>query len=152
MPRKKPIALPDKLSDLIDLAVKDARACARSPRFKLNMQRWVEPARRRGGPCRVCMAGSVLVQSLSFSPRHYWTDAHADATDGKIFAINDVREGKIQIALNHLKAPALTTNQALSAGRAAALITDDYSGDRDGGRAKWATYLKAARMLREVGL
>jgi hypothetical protein len=153
MPRKKPIALPDRLSDLIELAVKDARACEADPRFKLYMQQWVAPAKRRGEPCQVCMAGSVLVQSLGFSPRREWTDAEPDdATDNKIFAVNDVRVGEIQAALYTLHAQAPTTGQALAARRAATLIGDDYSSGRDGGRAKWSTYLKAARMLREVGL
>lgn len=56
------IELPDTLSGLLRLAVKDARAIEKTAGYRLNMSKWVWPA--SDGVCEVCMAGAIMVRTM----------------------------------------------------------------------------------------
>ena len=53
---------PNRLSDLIELAIKDARELDRSV-YQPDASRWHEPTFRNRG-CRVCLGGSVIARTL----------------------------------------------------------------------------------------
>lgn len=78
--------LPDKPSDLIDLALGDLEKCEAAPdRFKVNMGEW---CRQKSGDrrCEVCLAGSVLTQTLGFTFDRAEDLEAFDASDGGVVA------------------------------------------------------------------
>lgn len=133
--------LPDNLPDLIELAVRDARACAKDPRYALAMGVWHMP----NGKCSVCMAGAVMAKTLRF-PRSGYAEPW-DVSDGderkKLFAINCVRAGYCEDAAAYLGVP-VPRGRTVAA---SSLILRAY--DLVLGRAPWRVYLKAARIIRE---
>lgn len=54
--------LPNTLSGLLRVALHDMRMCLIDPAYEVRMDYWYEP----GEVCCVCMAGSVLAQTLGF--------------------------------------------------------------------------------------
>ena len=58
-----------RLSKLLELALRDMKIISKDSRYVLNMSEWYHfHESRTGGFCEVCMAGSVMVNSLT--PRH----------------------------------------------------------------------------------
>lgn len=53
--------LPDKPSELIKVAIRDLKRCERLKKYKIDMNTWYAT----NGECSVCLAGSVMAQSLS---------------------------------------------------------------------------------------
>jgi ribosomal protein S27AE len=84
--------LPDKLSELLYIALEDLEKIEADPRYKINMDLWHRP----NGKCSVCAAGSVMAVRLG---------AHTDdmlepsdfekETENKLYAINYLREGRV---------------------------------------------------------
>lgn len=76
------IALPNKLSGLLELAVEDAQRCAALPDiYTLDMGNWHYGRRMRiNGQihCNVCMAGSVIAQTLKLDPSEHEEDPEPD--------------------------------------------------------------------------
>lgn len=140
---KRKRRLPEKLSDLIDLAVKDAKACENTPGVELHMWRYHEPG---GGQCAVCMAGAVMDQTMR-APRNEerLPEMYSEYNTDRLRAIDAVRGGRVLNALYHLN-----IKKPPSVSDIAQLICYDYSGAA--GRASWDTYTEAAQMLRERGL
>src|SRR6187431_2046651 len=100
-------ALPNKLSDLLELAVRDAQACEADPRYRLDMSAWHVPD--GVGPCRVCMAGAVMAQTIHLAPSERATlfmgVSQAPAVDEsarQLLAINDMRTGDFDDACDRL--------------------------------------------------
>jgi len=99
LPEVKPTTreLPDKLSDLILVALEDLERAEASSRYKVTMGTWHLPGRDR---CGVCLAGSVMAFSLGADPgaptlpRDY-----PRCIDSKLYALNMVRGGEISAAL-----------------------------------------------------
>jgi hypothetical protein len=106
--------LPDKLSDLIEVAVKDLEAVEQDPHYVVNMDTWhrAEAQEFRIGqqvfekePCTVCLAGAVMAKTLEV-PR-YWSKNPVDfrgenSTEDKLIALDLVRRGFIDGALRQL--------------------------------------------------
>lgn len=86
--------LPDKPSELIRLALADLRKCESYPAYKIDFNRWHYP--ELGGACCVCLAGSVIAQSLGKNPRFYSkpSDYNSD-TEMKLEALDDFRSGNV---------------------------------------------------------
>lgn len=147
---KKPKALPNKLSELILLAVDDCEKLAKDKRYRLRMFSWHDPGTRKGEPCSVCMAGAVMACDLG-AERTDTLDALqyrlGAETMSKLDAINMVREGFVYDALRYLGAD---DSERGLVDDAAELIARAYN--RNTGRAPFRVYRKAARMLAEVGL
>jgi hypothetical protein len=84
------LALPDKLSDLLELALSDLEKVEALPKYKVDMMQWHTSI---GGVCAVCLAGSVLEYgrniSASMLPRPI-----AD----KLLAVDALREGRVYAA------------------------------------------------------
>ncbi len=58
------VKLPNKASDLIDLALHDLELCERNSKYKINMQNWHKL--KDDNLCHVCLAGSVIAQTLKY--------------------------------------------------------------------------------------
>ena len=93
--------LPDKPSELLELALSDLAKVEASPEYETNMWGWHSPSYT--GVCYVCMAASVMAKTLevdrfkSFSPADFETD-----TQNKLFAIDNFRTGDLDLALETL--------------------------------------------------
>lgn len=59
--------LPEKLSDCLELALADFAKCRESPMYQINMNNWHKPLLGKD-VCTVCLAGSVIAQSLGIPP------------------------------------------------------------------------------------
>ena len=88
--------LPNKPSDLIDIALNDLEACERDNYYIIDMNTWHSPARGNARPpCVVCMSGAVMSKSLGISvhvktsPDNFLEDAQK-----KLIALDCFRRGK----------------------------------------------------------
>lgn len=101
MRKKKLIdgSLPDKLSDLLWLAISDLRACAGDDNYRIAMCNWHVSF---SDACYVCMAGSIMANSLqcdiqrNFAPDNFTLDTRA-----KLYAVNCMRKGNFSYCLPH---------------------------------------------------
>lgn len=100
MSKNKP--LPDKLSALICIALKDLRKAERSKDYKVDMSMWHAP----NGVCRVCLAGAVMAFSLRMPKNVDFLNTLAPSslfdnveTNNKLFALNHLRVGQVSSAL-----------------------------------------------------
>lgn len=81
--------LPDKLSDLIELALSDMEKCESDSNYEVDMDQWVLPIK---GKCRVCLAGSVLVQTMGLSRTEQHLPNYMDRdTHDKCYILDNVR-------------------------------------------------------------
>jgi len=132
-----------KHSDLLELAVRDARAVAKRQGVVLSMNALANDI--GDGKCYVCMAGAVMLQSLGMSPDTTETNACLELYDkeGSPFAvINNMRFG----LFDSVRSNDTAVLDVLEDARA--LIKQNY--DRKKGRASWETYLRVAKMLRSM--
>ncbi len=151
--KKKPKRLPNKLSALLRLAVKDAQAVAKLKSYRLNMQQWHNPA-GTSGKCEVCMAGAVMVKELhaprdkAITPDDYETSVYL-----KLDAIDDMRIGHFGVALQSVRSDEPSYDEIERAQKAGARIRLSYQRDPVRfSRAPWRSYLKAADELERMGL
>lgn len=97
-------ALPSKLSDVIELAVRDLEACEADPRYVVDMNTWHETFPRS---CGVCLAGAVMAKTLETPWRE--TRVPADFPDdddwNRLWALNSVRKGHVDEALHYMGTP-----------------------------------------------
>lgn len=89
--KKTKSVLPDKLSELLMVALKDLEKAEESPKHQINMRTW------HGGSteheeCEVCLAGSVMAFTLN--------TPHNEPSYPGLFSINTMRK---LLALNHLR-------------------------------------------------
>lgn len=99
---------PDKLSDLIRLALDDLRKCEENPQYTINMHVWYHhsPDNNR---CMVCLAGSVMAQTLQFASTDRLGDiirlgcddlnSTASRWAAGMYALNAARQGRVDFAL-----------------------------------------------------
>jgi hypothetical protein len=98
--------LPNKLSDCIDVALKDLDA-AKKLGFKVNMGNWY---RNEGKTCTVCLAGAVMAREFDLDKYEDAGPATLFLTDNlisehdydRLHALNLVREGLVVEALARL--------------------------------------------------
>lgn len=87
--------LPNKLSELIKVAIADLIKCERSSRYVINMDDWHEP----NSHCSVCLAGSVMAQSLKADRTECLDpDDFGVVNNGKLMALNELRCGHVDWA------------------------------------------------------
>lgn len=103
MPKKNKVdPLPDTLSGLIRVALKDLAKAERTPGYVIDMHDWHSPT-QNGKNCSVCFAGSVMAMSLKASPlSDVSPDDWWNGITGKLEAINSLREGDITSALSYI--------------------------------------------------
>ena len=139
--------LPDKPSELIELALKDLASVERSKAYKVDMGTWHSPA-KYDGPCSVCLAGAVMARTLRMprdeehSPWLHGTRKMGSETVRKLIALDYFRSGDVRFALNNCK---LTRPANLPGG----VRVTPYSSNR---RAFKTDMRRLARRLRAVGL
>jgi hypothetical protein len=144
------VRLPDKLSDLLELAVADCLEVEAEGKHEFDMTVYYE---RLNGHCAVCMAGAVMLRRLPhnetadmLSTRQWGAE-----TQRKLYAIDDMRTGGFENAAERLGLSQLGVLEA-----AKRLIDEAYTDFDDNwskrGRAPWPIYLEAADMLRQAGL
>ena len=155
---KKQDTLPDTLSGLLRVAVKDCRKAAKTKNVKFDMGRWFDS---EGAGCYVCMAGAVMRGSLGVktaSVRAYNKKGHL-LTPGsfrlpignKLRAINALRTGDVRQAALELaqSLEAYVETWAIVEADQEALKLTDGSG---GGSQDWEMYDNMADMLESKGL
>lgn len=92
--------LPDKPSELIDLALHDLELCEKDPRYEIDMQDWHNP-QGENGRCAVCFAGATLAKSLDVTPSELKEPPDFDEdTEAKLGALNEFRTGDVQDGLD----------------------------------------------------
>lgn len=94
--------LPEKPSDLIELALADLRKVEKDERYVVNMRDWHAPAPAFGF-CNVCLAGAVMAGTLGHSPDECLTPGDLGPTlDSKLRALDSLRLGRVRTALDYL--------------------------------------------------
>lgn len=95
--------LPDTMSGLIRVALRDLKKAERTPKYKINMDEWHRPS-DNGKSCSVCYAGSVMAFSLnagplaSVEPSNWW-----NGIAQKLEVINYLRCGGVSTAARVLR-------------------------------------------------
>lgn len=94
-------ALPDKLSDLIELALNDLAEVERDPRYSVEMWDWHE---KKEDYCSVCLAGAVMAKTLGVPyGKTSFPDYFAnEKIERALNAIDRVRIGFVGSALHWL--------------------------------------------------
>ena len=141
--------LPDKLSELIRLAVADCKLVEQDPRYELDMMEWHNPS-KFGGSCEVCMAGAIMAKTLEAPIEVAFTASsgrHSDDEADKLLAIDEIRGGNFETALTTLS---INCDEHLNEiDKLENYVQDRYNNEDD--RADWDTYLYAADKLEEMG-
>ena len=99
--------LPNKLSDLLELALSDLEKCHKDKRYKLNMDTWHAKNNFNNEKlCRVCMAGAVMAKTLNVGIDEIRNlDSFYFETRDKIMAIDELRQGLFLSACDSLSIP-----------------------------------------------
>lgn len=91
--------LPDKLSELIYIALEDLEKIEADPRYIIDMGTWHMP----NGKCAVCAAGAVMAKRLGADPTaHISPSRFDDDTEAKLDAIDLLRCGYLDDAADQL--------------------------------------------------
>ena len=100
--------LPDKLSDLLRLALADLKACEEDPNYGVSMYLWhARPTADNIGfdssRCHVCLAGAVLAKTLHLDPGVTIPTLNADAHKtsrlyAAMVALDRLRTGHVRSA------------------------------------------------------
>lgn len=142
--------VPTTLSDLLVMALDDARQIEQQPGYVFDMHVWHDGT---GDTCRVCMAGAIMVRRLGAEPTtHMFPGDMGPEWQRALYAVNDMRMGDMHVAYYEL-----TDTRALDVPgawdvlrRTGLMIKADY--DRAIDRASWKTYEAVVEMLRQAGL
>jgi len=95
------IDLPDKMSDLLSLALDALEACEADPNYFVYMGEYHKPA--DDGTCSVCLAGSAMAKVLGADKtRWLWPDNFDDRLEKKLRAIDRLRQGRVYEAAKEL--------------------------------------------------
>lgn len=136
--------LPTKLSDLLRLSVKDAKACEDDPRYLLNMAYWHEPDPKRN-LCFVNTAGAIMAKTLGVphDELRYPGDFDEDL-EKALEAVDEMRRGGIRLTEHDSK------RKMAAASKYCRHIS--YHFNERLCRAPWDIYLEAADYLEREGL
>jgi hypothetical protein len=98
-----PITLPSKPSALIRVALADLRKVEALPDiYRVNMDVWHRD-HRTDAVCEVCLAGSMISQSLGARPgEHRGPEDFDQETTWKLYALNEFRVGNVFDGLCYL--------------------------------------------------
>ena len=96
--------LPNKASDLLELAMKDMKMIEKNPLYIIDMGSWHSPEFQSFEfDCAVCLAGCVMANTLKVNPElpREPEDFNNDIKH-KLYAIDDLRQGHVIDALESL--------------------------------------------------
>jgi hypothetical protein len=92
--------LPEKPSDLIELALLDLALVERDKQYVVNMDDWHRPV---GEYCSVCLAGSVIAKSLGAVPdRESYPAKFSPYVEDRLWALEYFRVGKVKFAVDRM--------------------------------------------------
>lgn len=94
--------LPDKPSELILLALADLEKCEQDDVYEIDMSQW---CRFSGETCTVCLAGSIMVQTLGVQvddERKYF-DPYDTPFSNKLLALDSFRVGSVSRGLREMR-------------------------------------------------
>lgn len=102
--------LPDKLSELILVALADLEKAETSPLYRINMSIWHDPnpsslldSSDFDDKCFICFAGGVMAFSLNApNNRKVSPNSWGGETCQRLYALNNVRVGLVQDALEYM--------------------------------------------------
>jgi hypothetical protein len=135
--------LPDKPSDLLELAVRDCAAVKKRKGYAFSMSTWHMPSTEHG-VCYVCMAGAIMACTLKARKQNYSEPDDFDRnTTNKLLAVDAMRTGDLQYAFSLLRVEA---DRGLMNGLRHT-IKDGWSNKL--GRATWVTYRRVIEELRK---
>lgn len=103
--------LPNKPSQLIDLAIDDLEKVENSERYRVNMSEWHTPYDET---CHVCLAGAVMAMELQADPLDELCPEDFEQLDGALLALDQFRRGLVGEGLQLLW---LTTSAPVAASR-----------------------------------
>lgn len=98
------IKLPDKMSELLKVAVDDLEQIEKDPNYRINMAQWHAPT---GDKCEVCLAGATLAtrgipRDVEIDPSTPINSAEGIKVYDKLCAINSLRTGSVNTAAEYL--------------------------------------------------
>ena len=139
--------VPAEVSDLLELAVIDAKILDKDDRYRLDMRRWHSPGKASyyatEEVCRVCMAGAVLARECEVPP-----SARLGASETEILkemnAIDYMRRGLFHAAGKELGIQIPDEVVAQASG-----VMGKFN--EESARYPWAGYMRAVEVLRENG-
>lgn len=143
--------LPEKLSELLRLAVSDSLA-VEAAGVRLDMGDWL--VLRGDGRCAACMAGAVMFRTLESRPdqpgivNEIAPSCFSGSVPKKLRAINKLRCGEVLTAARELGVQPDPGWDFISQVRS--LYETTYNGQLD--RCDWDTYMKIADLLESNGL
>lgn len=97
--------LPEKLSDCVDVALKDLDLVVGDPRYTVNFGAWHIPVESQfSTQCAVCFAGSVMAKSFGADITRKMAPSDFDDHNRDRFgAIDEIRKGYLSAALEYLE-------------------------------------------------
>jgi hypothetical protein len=136
--------LPEKLSDLLEVAINDAQTAARRKDVRFHMGTWLY---RDGEICQMCLAGAVMARTLG-AGYHACSSPTAVgyfAGGSKLFAIDEMRRGNFSYASK------MVTGKYVDHSRVSAIWSEELlhmppKGQR---HSWWLSWRKIIRLLRE---
>ena len=107
LPEAKPTTreLPDRLSELLLVALEDLEKIEANNLYRVNMNIWHDPIPKANGEdgCLVCFAGGVMAYSLGASPEATMRPGiYTNAVRDKLYALNVLRVGMVGDALRQV--------------------------------------------------
>lgn len=87
--------LPDKISELIRVALYDLEQCERDDRYRIEMMDWHVPDEVgvEDPVCEVCLAGAVMAKRLGISPHFYAGAGTIQEESHKLTALDALGRG-----------------------------------------------------------
>jgi len=99
--------LPEKLSDLIELALADLEKVEKNWRYKVNMSKWHRPIWNKWylpNMCEVCFAGAVMAGTLGVDiNENIDVRGFNDYIHYRLRALDSLRVGDVEGALEYLR-------------------------------------------------
>jgi hypothetical protein len=85
--------LPDKTSELLEVALRDLEACEADPKYRVAMHTWHHYLTPED-VCLVCLAGAVMAKSLDVAYNHTRNPTFVgdEATRRKLFLLENLRD------------------------------------------------------------
>lgn len=97
MPRIAKIdPLPDTMSGLIRVALKDLKKAERTPRYSIQMDAAFHEPQSNGKVCTICFAGAVMAGTFKASPlQHLKPSDWWNGIENKMEALDRLRDGEV---------------------------------------------------------
>lgn len=140
------VELPDKLSARIRVAITDVKKCEADPAYELDMSEWHRPF-GFGAMCRVCLAGSVMAQTLGVPIDRECTPSTFEDETKRDYG----QLARYLLELDAVRGGMLDNSELTQelADKFNELVEETY--DEIAGHSPWHVYLQGADMLEAAG-